>query len=155
MPTGHHWRAPCPVSCPRRRVGEEMEFPVNSLRCSAPSLWTIPRASIMSCLRRWCLANLTEDVVNQLRRHAPSPPPTPGPPTPIANASACNVLRTFLIHSPPVPCTFGMVTSGRMPARDSLVVSASCTRMGFGGTKAWHPLVDVIGLPRRAAAVAT
>ena len=32
-----------------------------------------------------------------------------------------------------------MVTSGRMPVRDSLVVSASCTRTGFGGTKSWPP----------------
>ncbi len=46
-----------------------------------------------------------------------------------------------------------LATSGRMPVRDSLVASASCTRMGFGGTKPWPPhlLVDVIGLPRGAA----
>ena len=54
-----------------------------------------------------------------------------------------------------------MVTSRRVLVRDSLVVSASCTRscfarlaMGFvGGTKPWpsDPLVDVIGLPRAAA----
>ena len=66
----------------------------------------------------------------------------------------CFIQHSFVVitHARVLFC-IGMVTSGRMPVRDSLVVSASCTRMGFGGTKPWppDPLVDVIGLPRAAA----
>ncbi len=91
--------------------------------CLSVELCSLCACSV-ACFKCWKLSNVSISLLFQ----------------------GCFIQHSFvaITHARVLFC-IGMVTSGRLPARDSLVVSASCTRMGFGGTKPWppDPLVDV------------